>query len=506
MASRFTKYMLSFIGAVYVIFALGMLAGVGAGVQMAHAHAGQVQAVSSMWDAPYHLIEDHLLAVLLGAGLLLLTGLALFHYLVVSARRHRQEAMLRATKARLRAVLAAMPDAAFVLDDAGRVVEVLNDASALFVLPEGMLQAASAPVGQGRFLEEVLPLECARLLSGAGRTAIGTGTVQEVVFSLRGAWFEARVAQLRNGSRGAREEAVCVIRDVTSRKEMERSLQAATREAEAMNVRLVALDRLKTELLSAVSQEIRTPLTSVFGFVVLVRREFQRRMLPVIRAAAAQRPQAEAAAIDATASRILDNLRIVQEEGARLGRLVDDLLDLSNIEAGKSEWHDEVITLAEVVDKSTAALASRFAAQPRVRVRVDLAPTLPPLLMDRERLQQVVVNLLDNALKFTTEGTIHLTGRLAETGEVELAVEDAGPGIPPEALHRIFEKFHHAPEAETSMHREHRGSGLGLAISRNIVLHYGGTIRAVSPPGPGKSGARFVVLLPPAPVVLQRMG
>ncbi|AGW14978.1 putative multi-sensor signal transduction histidine kinase [Megalodesulfovibrio gigas DSM 1382 = ATCC 19364] len=469
--------------------------------RMAHA-----QPPSFWWDTPARLLENHLPATLTAAGLLAVLGLIAFHLAVVNTRRTRQAAALRATKARLQAVLAAMPDAAFVLDDSGRVVEVLNDASTLFTLPASVSPPPGAPLGQGRFLEELLPLPCARLLSGAARAAMGISTgadaVQEVVFSLRGAWFEARVAPLRHAPNGGRDEAVCVIRDITTRKELQRSLQAATREAEAMNVRLKELDQLKTELLSAVSQEIRTPLTSVFGFVVLVRKELQRRLLPVIREAATRRPPGDAAAIDAAASRILDNLRIVQEEGARLGRLVDDLLDLSNIEAGKSEWRDEVITLAGVVEKSVASLASQIADRTRVTLQVDLAPTLPPLLMDRDRLQQVVVHLLDNALKVTEEGPVRIIGRLTETGAVELAVEDAGPGIPAADLHRIFEKFQHAPGDE-GIRRAHKGSGLGLAICRNIVRHYGGDIRAVSPPGPGRTGARFVVRLPPAPMVAE---
>ncbi|WP_460033663.1 sensor histidine kinase [Megalodesulfovibrio paquesii] len=468
-----------------------------------------------------HYAQEHLPSLLLLGVLFAGVALALFHLYLLNARRKRQAAALRAARARLKAVLDAMPDAAFILEDSGRVVEVLNDASALFRLPEPASANGAVALGQGRFLEELLPVECATLLTGASRAVMAApaGTVQEVVFTLHGSWYEARLAQFHrpmnggdedngrgnargNGRSGVRDEAVCVIRDITVRKEMERSLQTARKDAEAMTHRLMDLDRIKTDLLSAVSQEIRTPLTSIFGFVVLVRKEFQRRIAPAIREATFRRPAEEAATLDAASSRILDNLRIVQEEGARLSRLVDDLLDLASLEAGKSEWHNEVVALPEVVEKSLGALASRMADRERVRLQVDMAPTLLPLYVDRERLQQVVVNLLDNALKFTQEGVILITGRLLDTGMVELAVEDAGPGIGPEALARVFEKFQHDPAESPSLRRQQRGSGLGLAICRNIVHHYGGEIQALSPPRPGKTGTRFEVRLPPAPLVL----
>ncbi len=447
-----------------------------------------------------HILHDHSNFVIMSAVFFILVGLVAFHFFQLSKRRQKDEAISRAIQSRLTAVLTALPDAAFVVDEDGRVLEVLSDASHLFRLPDTMQwEHDTTPLGQGRYLEEILPMECATMLGSASRTAMASRQVQEVEFSIGAEWYEARISRVDNAVSSTRDEAVCLVRDITARKRMERSIQEATVQAEAMNLQLQQLDQIKSDLLSAVSHEIRTPLTSIFGFVVLVRKEFLKRLQPVLQEITAQKDPESAAALQNTTGRMLENLRIVQEEGARLGRLVDDLLDLSRIEAGKSEWRDESINIVEVIDRSVASLASRFAAREHVKLHVDVAPGLPMLFADKDRLQQVIVNLLDNALKFTETGDIHLTARRTATDKLELSVEDSGAGIPPEELDHIFEKFHQSRSSDPDTQRIGKGSGLGLAICRNIILHYGGDIRAVSPPRPESPGARFIVELPPAP-------
>lgn len=450
-----------------------------------------------------HLIIDHSEEFAIGCVLLALLAAAATYFYVTRRRRNKAEEAILATQNRLTAVLAALPDAAFVLDASGRVVEVLRDASQLFSVPEALLPPADGvPVGQGRFLEELLPIDTATQLRELSRNVMRTGASQEIECNIGESWFEVRLSALAKPQPGTSTEAVCLVREITARIKMERSVQQAAMQAQVMNNQLRQLDQIKSDLLSAVSHEIRTPLTSIFGFVVLSRKEFLKRIQPALEDAAGNMAQTDTAAADslrAASGRVLENLRIVQEEGARLGRLVDDLLDLSRIESGKTEWRDESCNISDIIDRSVKSLASRFAGRKAVRLLVDVPSNLPTLFADKDRLQQVLVNLLDNALKFTEEGTILLGAQRTNDNSVELWVQDSGSGIPSEELEHVFEKFHqsHGPNPDTTL--PGKGSGLGLAICRNIVEHYGGSIRAVSPPKPGATGTKIVVELPAAP-------
>lgn len=261
------------------------------------------------------------------------------------------------------------------------------------------------------------------------------------------------------------------------------ALAAKARELEEANQRLTEMDRLKTAFLSSVSHELRTPLTAVLGFAKLIRRDFSRSFIP----ASDENPRQTE-----LATRITRNCDIIISEGERLTRLINDVLDLAKIESGRMSWHDEQIALDELINAATATFKTR-AAEQGVALVLDIQHDLPPVLADKDRLTQVLLNLLDNAFKFTATGEVRVTAS-AKAGLVEIAVRDTGAGIPPEELPLIFDKFHQTTRRDT-LRDKPPGTGLGLAICRQILAHYGGGIRAESKPG---QGTTMTIALPSA--------
>jgi PAS domain S-box-containing protein len=293
-----------------------------------------------------------------------------------------------------------------------------------------------------------------------------------------------------------------LLNDVTRRKEAEQQLAELNhrlermvdertadladkaRELERANRRLLEMDELKSAFLSSVSHELRTPLTSVLGFAKLIRKDFARSFLPGEDAPPGMRKKS---------GRILDNLRVIEQEGERLTRMINDFLDLSKIESGRVDWHDTDVDPAAVVQHVTRAVQGQFSQKPQVRLRVRVAENLPVLHMDPDRLEQVLLNLLGNASKFTDQGHVDLDVA-PHDGAVRFQVTDTGPGIPEHDLERIFDKFHQVRKSDTVSEKP-VGTGLGLAICRQIVEHYGGSIHVFSELG---KGSVFTVDLPAA--------
>lgn len=216
-------------------------------------------------------------------------------------------------------------------------------------------------------------------------------------------------------------------------------------------------ERLKDEFIAVVSHELRTPLTAIQGSLGLLLGGVAGALPPPA----------------------VDMLRIAHQNADRLGRLVNDLLDLQKVEAGRMSFDLQVQDLT-----AAAALAFQatepFAAARGVRLRME--PPDRPLLapVDTDRLQQVVVNFLSNAIKFSpAEGTVTLR-LLAEEGWAWLEVEDHGPGIPEAFRARIFQKF---AQAEGGTTRLQGGTGLGLSIAKSLTEHMGGRVGFVSSPG-----------------------
>jgi two-component system phosphate regulon sensor histidine kinase PhoR len=229
------------------------------------------------------------------------------------------------------------------------------------------------------------------------------------------------------------------------------------------------LEQVRTEFVANVSHELRTPLTAIHGYLeTLLGGELEERE---------------------NARRFLE---IVFRHTERLGRLLDDLTDLSNIELGRVALRLEGTRLDEVVDSVLAIIAPKAEAG-RVTLAARLAPGLGPVSADRDRLAQILINLVDNAIKYTPAGgRVTVSTRRTEDGRVEVAVADTGVGIPPADLPRITERFYRVDKARS---RELGGTGLGLAIVKHLVLAHGGALAIESTPG---RGTTVRVTLPPS--------
>ncbi|HKE24805.1 MAG TPA: GAF domain-containing protein [Bryobacteraceae bacterium] len=233
-------------------------------------------------------------------------------------------------------------------------------------------------------------------------------------------------------------------------------------------------DAAKSSFLSTVSHELRTPLTSVLGFAKIIRRRLEERLLPLVPAGDRK--------VDQARQQVLENLSVVVAEGERLTKLIDDVLDLAKIEAGKFTWNMQTLAVAELVDRAATATASLFEGKPVQLVKI-VEPDLPAITGDRDRLIQVVINLISNAVKFTASGTVTVTARKRD-GEVVVSVTDSGIGIAPADHQKVFEKFKQVGDTLTD---KPRGTGLGLPICKEIVEHHGGRIWVDSELGKGST-------------------
>lgn len=261
-------------------------------------------------------------------------------------------------------------------------------------------------------------------------------------------------------------------------------LKTQTAELENANKRLRKLDEIKSALVSSISHELRTPLTSIRGFAKLCARDFTRYFQPLT----------ENKQLKRKGDRIRDNLGIIDTEGERLTRLINDFLDINRIESGKAAWHDSFLNPCDVITKATSSASGSFAAKSGVELKTDLPSASRLIHADPDKMQQVLINLLNNAYKFTLHGTV--TVSLRDNGEsLILSIIDTGPGIPEEELPHLFEKFHKSTSGDTIRIAD-RGTGLGLAICKEIVEHYGGSIWVESTLGKGSS---FSFSIPPVP-------
>ncbi len=282
---------------------------------------------------------------------------------------------------------------------------------------------------------------------------------------------------------GSIREIIALRRDleaqVTART---RDLATKARELAKANERLKELDSMKSNFLSSVSHELRTPLTSILGFARLVKRDFTRAVSLGILLEGKDRVKAE---------KIKANLNIIEREGERLTRLVNNVIDLARIESGHMEWNDEMLDLGLCVEQAARLMEGAVERRADVEMIVKVEDPLPPVRADQDRIIQVIVNLLGNAFKFTARGKVRVTARAGGQREVHVLVEDTGVGIGPEDLERVFDRFHQGEPAPDRT----AGNGLGLPICREIAEHYGGCIKARSSLG---SGSRFMFSLPAA--------
>ncbi len=253
-----------------------------------------------------------------------------------------------------------------------------------------------------------------------------------------------------------------IARDITDQKRAVRQLAEA-------NEQLRRANRMKVEFISTLSHELRTPLTAILGWIQILR----------------EKP---------SASELEQGLEVLERNVRIQSQLIDDLLDMSRIEAGKLILDIQRLDLPAVV--SAAMDAVRPSAEVKgIRLTCAFSSVEGVVMGDRNRIQQIVWNLLTNAIKFTPkQGRVHVTIERINS-HVEIAVTDSGIGIPDEFLENIFERF---SQVDSSTTRRHGGLGLGLSIVKHLVELHGGAVRARSE-GVDK-GSTFIVTLPLVPV------
>jgi signal transduction histidine kinase len=247
--------------------------------------------------------------------------------------------------------------------------------------------------------------------------------------------------------------------------DLERKVAERTTELTAVNEKLAEASEHKSRFLANVNHELRTPLSSIIGYARLLRRETEGQI------AALQR----------------ENLEDLLRNAERLLGLIDSLLDFAKIEAGKMEIQLEPVRIDELVQGATATVEPML-HKDRVRLVRDIQ-IVEPLYTDREKLRQIILNLLGNAVKFTDHGEIRVFA-CQENGDFKLAVADTGIGIDKADLIRIFEEF---DRGRLSNEGSYRGTGLGLTIAKKLVDILGGSIAVESEVG---KGSTFTLTLP----------
>jgi PAS domain S-box-containing protein len=364
-------------------------------------------------------------------------------------------------------LLEAAPDAIMQADAGGRIMLLNRVAETMFGYSREELL--------GQPIEVLIPTELRAAHVGhrekyRGQPAtrpMGSGLTLEGVRK-DGTRFPVEISLSPAGS-GASFRVTAIIRDITDRKRAEENLQriqdtylrelsAANRELEVRNREVERANRLKSEFLASMSHELRTPLHTIIGFSELLAEESQ-------------------GPLNDKQKRFLNH---IHTDSIHLLQLINDILDISRIEAGRLELRREAIDVKTVVEESIASI--RHAAHAKsisIDARIEVPETIDA---DRLRVKQILVNLLSNAVKFTPSGgKISVRANFDDASAV-FSVSDTGVGIPEEEHASVFETFYQSGNTTKGV-RE--GTGLGLPITKRLVEEHGGTITLTSKPGEG---------------------
>lgn len=259
-----------------------------------------------------------------------------------------------------------------------------------------------------------------------------------------------------------------------------KALETKTGELEEAYKKLSELEQMKTNFISTVTHELRTPLTSVLGFASNAYWIYRNDVLPVL--------PTDNRKLNRWAKAIEENLSIIVSEGKRLTHLINDVLDIAKMEAGKIEWNIQDVNIIDIC-RQALSVASGYPKSSQVEVVFEAPDTVLPVRGDPDRLVQVITNLMSNALKFTEQGKVTLK---VERGSehVKVSVNDTGKGIDKDDLNKVFDKFKQV--GGDILIDKPKGTGLGLPICKEIIEHLGETIWAESEVG---VGSRFCFTL-----------
>jgi PAS domain S-box-containing protein len=362
---------------------------------------------------------------------------------------------VQSTLAYLKTIIHNIADGLLVTDRTGRITQYNPALCHLFGL--------DSPANLGsQYCHEALTVEIGTLVT---QTLSNPKEVLSAEINLTPGRIGGAVATAITTDKSA-EVIGCaiVIRDITAEKE---------------------IDRMKTDFISTVSHELRTPLTSVVGFAKIIHKKLTEQ----VNSALAEADKKTVRAV----RQIGDNINIIISEGERLTNLINDVLDIAKMEAGKIEWVMQPVNLGETIDRAVNTTSSLWQTSGLELIK-QIPPELPTVNGDPARLLQVLINLISNAVKFTNQGSITITAapHLSPEGrsEVIVSVIDTGIGIAPNNWEKVFEKFKQVGEVMTD---KPQGTGLGLPICQQIIEHHQGRIWAESELG---VGSKFSFTLP----------
>jgi PAS domain S-box-containing protein len=369
---------------------------------------------------------------------------------------------------RLGELLESAPDAILELDPEGRIVLLNRMAEQLFgyTREEMLAQTVDALVPEA--LRGAHKGHRARYHSHPVTRPMGSGLKLEARRK-DGSHFPVEIS-LSSVKSGDGFRVTAIIRDITERREMESRLRATEEkyigELELRNREAERANQLKTEFLGNMSHELRSPLHTVIGFAELLAEERegplnekQRRFVGHIKT---------------------DSLHLLD--------LINDLLDLSKVEAGRLELRYEVFAIDAVIAEAISSVQPRATAK-GLEIGTDISITTP-VCADRLRFKQILHNLLTNAIKFTPEGGRVSVDAAGRGRFVEISVSDTGIGIPEDQQQAVFDKFY---QVRAGIQGGHEGTGLGLAITKRLVEQHGGYISLKSEPG---NGTCFTFIIP----------
>jgi signal transduction histidine kinase len=317
----------------------------------------------------------------------------------------------------------------------------------------------------------VHPDDRARLLPITGafeREEIDTYSIEYRLLREDGSIVYIRSAAERmRDADGRAAQMFGAIQDVTDLHQRERELTEAKNEAEFAN-------RSKSDFLANMSHELRTPLNAIIGFSQVIRDQL----------------------FGPDQARYVDYARDIHDSGDHLLDLINDILDMSKLEARKHQLYEETLSLAEVLEDCRRMNSAR-AAEGAVKLSTADLSSLPRVWAEERAMKQVLNNLISNAVKFTPRGgSVRIEGAMTEGGEACLTVRDTGIGIASESLPHLFLPFH---QGDNSTSRRYAGTGLGLAITKHLVELHGGRIVVESGVG---EGTAVRVFLPPERLVV----
>ena len=378
---------------------------------------------------------------------------------------------LQASEAYSRGLLESSIDGLLTTDLAGRIRDVNRAVETLTGRPRGQLIGTP-------FADLLEPPSSAE---DAIRRVTQEGTVKDLELRLRrrdGRTTDVAFnAALRRDSRGEPTDLIATVRDAAESKRHRDELQMRNRELEIQNERAREANRMKSEFLANMSHELRTPLNSIIGFSDFLLTEGDDRLADDQR----------------------EYLTDILNSGNHLLALINEVLDLAKVEAGKLDLHPERFALTTAIEEVCSSLRPQF-QENGIDLRIERAPEIDRVVLDRTRFKQILYNLLSNAVKFTPKGgRVRVSVTPTGWARFRMSVQDTGIGIPAKDLARIFREFE---QLDSGADRLYAGTGLGLPVTQKIVNLMGGSINVQSEPGRGSTFTVHLPLVRASPPVL----